>query len=335
MKTQQPQFFEAANVDKNAFYSLFKDRSVIVLNLFPDLTKNFFPQSCFKFFKKIEFANKSENFTTLYKKDFFNIVFIFGNGDETYNIIESIRSLTPNKAIIVFHDASDTNKLASMRVDLVFTKEADFYSIYQGVSLLIDKQIEEDSLFQYILSLEKENLTTFSSPLPTKVSVVNYEHYEASEKISAINFIAELDDNYLNKIPLLEELMDQANRYIHIIANGQIELGIERLAKISYEIAMVIDHFVYFKILTDALFHLTDLFEQQKNNFLENENFEMIVDSLLSLEKDFLKWIDAVFISKTAQDINYFDTSFHDGVLFLESLVSGEEFASEDGMEFF
>ncbi|MDD2906708.1 MAG: response regulator [Sulfurimonas sp.] len=104
------------------------------------------------------------------------------------------------------------------------------------------------------------------------------------------------------------------------------------------ELVRAINVMGVFPIAASAATNLISFVENLENSQLQDDDKrELFIDILVSMLADFDKWIDLVFISKSTQNIHYFDASFANTCLELEMIFSTNAGAKsdEDTLEFF
>jgi len=161
------------------------------------------------------------------------------------------------------------------------------------------------------------------------------------EKISATEFNAQLDDTIIDKVENFEEVLDS---FASIIYNAENKSPVETKQDLTKaneylsEFIVLVDSMVIFPIISRSFENLIHFIDDISIDSLSNEeNKALLIQMLLAIEQDLASWLRTVFIEKNTQDIHYFDTSFSNSILEIESIFNNisEELDDDDDLEFF
>ncbi len=245
-------------------------------------------------------------------------------------------------------------------------KEFDFY-IKNLEDQVIDS-IEAKNHFEYIIKklqplcehqeaqdvvamlktliLKKDDEITQNTKLQKSKSKITEKNksdlrHTVVEKISATEFNAQLDDTIIDKVENFEEVLDS---FASIIYNAENKSPIETKQDLTKaneylsEFIVLVDSMVIFPIISRSFENLIQFIDDISIDSLSDEkNKSLLIQMMLAIEKDLTGWLKSIFIEKNTQDIHYFDTSFSNSILEIESIFNNisEELDDDDDLEFF
>jgi len=222
-----------------------------------------------------------------------------------------------------------------------------FEYIIKKIQPLCEHQEAQDVMAMLkTLILKKDDEITENTKLQKSKSKITEKNksdlrHTVVEKISAAEFNAQLDDTIIDKVENFEEALDS---FASIVYNAENKSPIETkqdLTKANEYLSkfiVLVDSMVIFPIISRSFENLIDFINDISIDSLSNkENKTLLIQMLLAIEKDLTDWLRTVFINRNTQDIHYFDTSFSNSILEVESIFNNisEELDEEDDLEFF
>ena len=161
-----------------------------------------------------------------------------------------------------------------------------------------------------------------------------------SEKIDAQTFFDSLDPQIIDKIENFAEHIDTIFYALYDIEKANSTISYEKTKVVVQNIEdlrIIIDSMVSFPVVVKTFDDLnTFLNSLTKESFEDKEKKELLVSVLIILIKDLESWIDTIFVKQDTDDIHYFDSSFANSIVELESLFLEQDFTSDDDdLDFF
>ena len=189
-----------------------------------------------------------------------------------------------------------------------------------------------------------ESTTSFSEQKTSTNSDSKNEkdlRFSTHDKVlSSSDLIEQLDDTIIDKVEDFVDILNSMATKIYDIETQEPNRALESIAYIrSYidEFIDILNNLIYFPIVSRAFLNLnTFLSSITMKQLQESEKKLLLASLLLLIEKDISRWIDTIFIKREADNIYYFDASFANGVLEIESMFQ-EQSRDEDfeEIEFF
>ena len=162
----------------------------------------------------------------------------------------------------------------------------------------------------------------------------------ADNKLSAVEFIDQLDDTIVDKV---EDFLDIIDRYVDELDKmekqeaSQAIVTLNNISKYFDTFIEIINNLVIFPIVSRAFINLNRFIQNiTAEELVDSEKKQLLVSLLMNVEKDVKNWINNIFIEQKADNIYYFDASFSNGALEIEStfnscgVVSDEVFDDDD-----
>ena len=290
-----------------------------------------------------------------------------------FELIEKIRLKSPYQKIIVvstIEDANELKNIINLGIDGMLIKPYNIDKMFgilrRVLKVIYDTKILKKQSNQLKL-LSKDNIelkTTIHSSV--KDLGPDFIDVKLSMKDSARKIKPNLVDKYnirqttSNSEKLTPEIMklleyynmeqievfkDNISKYetticeTEFIQDGkQIKDELQKVFIGFYELIDILNHFGIFTVTINATEKLIDFIEKVDPVFLEDENKkELFVTILLALFEDLTAWIETIFINKEIKNINYFDASFANTCLELESVFADINISDsgEEDLEFF
>ncbi|MCV6608323.1 MAG: response regulator [Campylobacterales bacterium] len=179
-------------------------------------------------------------------------------------------------------------------------------------------------------SVEKTQLKEESSYKTREMSNDEAEILRKShtEKITAENYVSEIDPHLFEEIDELGDLEDEFDNLIIDFSNTQSkELLLSMVGKID-KYAFTVKALDEFGELAQALFSTRDVLSNIDE--LDEKKAKTITMFLENILHDLSSWRKSVFAHKTAIDIHYLDASLFSSCLQLELSLTGVKATDED-----
>ena len=107
-------------------------------------------------------------------------------------------------------------------------------------------------------------------------------------------------------------------------------------SNIFKSIGIFMDELKNFEVATDSVYHLIDYLENcDFSKMKDREKKDLFLEIYISIFEDTQKWLEIVFIDNDRENINYFDASFANSCLELESIFSEDINEDDCELEFF
>lgn len=229
----------------------------------------------------------------------------------------------------LLRDISDRKLLHSYITQLsMMTKD------YADLHLQVQKQNEQS---EAVLPTET---TEQSSNISANSLIDKYKIRTSFKDEKTANAIRQMDIFSMEKIDVFREKIDVYHQ--QLIDADQADAVTSRSIILQtsnglLKIIEVINTLDLFPVTVQAGLHMiTFLQNLDLEVFEDSEKKHLILDILIALFDDLEKWIDTVFIQQDFQHVNYFDASFANTCLELESAFSEQPINEEDdALEFF
>ncbi len=170
-----------------------------------------------------------------------------------------------------------------------------------------------------------------------KLKNIRFNQYH---KLTAQEFMLTLDFSVLDKVERFEEELDNYAMLLYDIENldaSKSLIKIQEINKILIIFSDIVSNITTFPIIEETFIELTNfLFSLEAHHFENLDQKRVLVDVLLGLGHDLERWIKAIFIEQSTNDIHYFDASFANNCVEIEALFHDEDIESDEGdLEFF
>jgi len=289
---------------------------------------------------------------------------------EGMELVQKIREKDFNVRILVMTSETDFNTMKSYMlngVDAILPKPYDEELTMQVMQRTLHYINEKKLLESYIEQLEamaKESVARKSAELKQRAT---QEHVPKLKKNIQESSASTIEQNpvLVDKYQIRNSVQDMENVDVDdldTIGREKIDTFKENIADYEFALCSVeggdipsfrlaLDEVLTglqdliralnvlgaFPIAANAAKHLIEFVNTlDDEEFKDSNKRELFVDILLSMLGDFDKWIDTVFISRTAENVHYFDASFANTCLELEMIFKAEIYNSnEDALEFF
>jgi len=250
------------------------------------------------------------------------------------------------------HNIEDLLK-GSYVVDGILPSPFYKYGLYRYLYRLLKRITHLKDLESYIHSLEQE--LSFEAPKELHLKPVQNEktqtldkerekdiRFTQHEKISAVDFMASLDDTVTDKMEQMLEHLDNFLLTLYDFETYDVEQAYALLPKISVEINeiyIIIDALSVFSVTARAFQSLNELLNRLTiENIANASNKDTFSMMLIAIVNDLEKWIKVIFIDISTQNIHYFDASFSSNILEIENIfveTDDEDEDFDDDLEFF
>lgn len=275
--------------------------------------------------------------------------------------VQKIRQKDFNVRILVMTSENDFNTMKSYMlngVDAILPKPYDeelTLKVLQRTLHYINEKKLLESYIEQLESMAKENVALKGDKL---------RQQPAKERVPKLTKALTKEEGLVDKYRIRESVHNMENVDVDdldTIGKERIDEFRENIADYERNLCTVEGNNIkeLRKALTEVLGGLRDLiqaldvlgvFPVAKNaatnliTFVENLDDEafkekakrdLFIDILLSMLGDFDKWIEMVFMSRTAENIHYFDASFANTCLELEMVFKTDIQSEEETLEFF
>jgi len=227
------------------------------------------------------------------------------------------------------------------------------YGLYRFLYRMLKRITHVKDLEAYIRSLEKE--LSFEAPKelgikPQKSNATQQIEslrekdirFTQLEKISAVDFMASLDNTIVDKMELLFEHLDNFITTLYDFETFDAQNAYNLLPAIREqinEVYIIIDSLSVFSVTARAFNALSELLNKiTLEDLLDADTKNMFSTMLIAIVNDLEQWIKVIFVKQSTQDIHYFDASFSSNILEIESIFVSKDEEDEDfddDLEFF
>jgi len=157
---------------------------------------------------------------------------------------------------------------------------------------------------------------------------------------TAEDFTADLDYFDMDRVEVFQDKIEHFQNVACDIVSADSSKAKEDLTEITeglLDLIELLNHFGRFSVTAGAARKLITFIDNLGAEDLSDyDKKDLFVDGLMSILEDLYKWIDMVFVQKNTDNINYFDASFANTCLELESIfVEVPIMDEEEAMEFF
>ncbi len=288
-------------------------------------------------------------------------------------LVEKIREINFNVRIIVMtseHDLTAIKKYTLSGVDAILPKPYDEELTMRVLQRTLHYIGENKFLEHYIGQLElmaKENVVRKGEELKNRTLEERSVKMKKAESVQKISSESPIDKNTLiqkynirQSIKAMEDVnvedfdirgkermddfREKLSSYellLYSIENNDVaslRLVLEIVLEGVKELIDALDMIGIFPVASHAATNLIIFIENLGDEALKDKDKqELFIDILATMLGDFDKWIDLVFISKSTDNIHYFDASFANTCLELEMVfkINKPNTQDEDNLEFF
>ncbi|WP_457749551.1 hypothetical protein [Sulfurimonas sp.] len=278
--------------------------------------------------------------------------------DQLKNKIDSFRRTDDTIPVLALNNIKHNEKLnevlkGSYVVDGIIPSPFYKYGLYRFLYRMLKRITHVKELEAYIRSLEKE--LSFEAPKelgikpPKKNEIQQIDkerekdiRFTQLEKISAVDFMASLDNTIVDKMELLFEHLDNFITTLYDFETFDVQNAYNLLPAIKEqinEVYIIIDSLSVFSVSARAFNSLSELLNRiTLQDLQDTDKKNMFCTMLIAIVNDLEKWIKVIFVEQSTQDIHYFDASFSSNILEIESIFTcndEEDEDFEDDLEFF
>jgi len=178
---------------------------------------------------------------------------------------------------------------------------------------------------------EKKQKSSLSSKYKIRTTLVGSDANELDNIV---------DYNDTENIDSLLHSIHEYESFIIDLESQPIEDTIQHLVSSTQPIAQLVklmNNIGSFSVAVDAGENLINFIQTMPSDKLQDaDKKELFFDAYLSMFQDIEKWLNVVFIDKEASNINYFDASFANTCLELETIFADVDMVEDDSeLEFF
>jgi len=168
--------------------------------------------------------------------------------------------------------------------------------------------------------------------------------YSTHEKVSSEELFQELDPSIEDKIENFDEDLDLLRMRIYDFEEAEetdVRKTLNSIVDSLQQFSAIVDNIALFNVITRTFINFTDFLNNLDDTILGDLQKRLLLSTLLKgLTNDLEKWIVNIFIERNTEDIHYFDASFAENCLEIESIFledkSNDSLEDEDdSLEFF
>jgi len=276
-----------------------------------------------------------------------------------YGLIQKIRENSPSQNIVVLTSVDDFNEMkdiVNMGVDGIILKPYDEEKVFSVLNRILkvikSKKIMKRQIYQLkllasqsvqlkqgVLKQNKEKKVLIEDSVLEKKVQGKYNIRKTFHNAVADDVSSDID--YLD-MENVDELLSSLNKYESLLVNIETKSN-EDIISVVLESTEVLTLFIStlkrfssFDVAIDASTNLNEFILNFDITYLEDkEKKELFFNAYLALFEDISSWLDTMFSGKESGNVNYFDASFANTCLELESIymILGED--DESDLEFF
>jgi len=166
--------------------------------------------------------------------------------------------------------------------------------------------------------------------------------YSVHEKVSSEELSAELDPSMEDKIENFDEDLELLRTRIYDfeeINREGVRDALSLIVDSLEQFSVIVENIGLFNVITRTFYNFTNFLNNLDETILDDLQKRLLLSALLrGLIDDLEQWIVNIFIERNTSDIHYFDASFTENCLeiesiFLEEKSDGSE--DDDSLEFF
>ena len=143
-------------------------------------------------------------------------------------------------------------------------------------------------------------------------------------KTTATEYISELDYEILQELQELDELDDDLKESIYQLQENEDINGLRQMAiqleRYAHEISMLFE----FEDLAYALRSLAKVLGKIEDSAIDTKNMKKVILFLSGIQSDLGDWRRHLFVTQSASDIHYLDSSLFSDCLQIELILSNE-----------
>ncbi len=302
---------------------------------------------------------KSGDFYWEHSDNNYDLVIVHINKEvkEVNKLINKIRE--DNQSIFMLVFSTDGNSstyhesehcfLADATLPYPFDEEYSYKFLYRFLKRISDlKDLESyiNALEECVNPHEKEKVTQLREEVKNskKISNEKLKHirFNQPNKMSAADFLKTLDITMIDKVELFQDDLDDYTMALYDIDDGEADKALQRLKRvieILNDFSYIVGNMIVFPVIEETFKGLSlFLSSLEADSFRDKDKKKLLVETLLGVGKDLELWIKTIFIDTTTDDIHYFDSSFADFAVEIESLFHQNDLEVSDDsseLEFF
>jgi CheY-like chemotaxis protein len=211
-------------------------------------------------------------------------------------------------------------------------------------------EVEEDFDVEKAMQEYQEDVTTTSptstpaatstpTPAPREAEGRFKDiRYSVVDKISAEEFVSELDETTFAELDDFREDLDNFNMLLNdmsLCEPSHFYGYLDQVAEFYIRLFQTINSLVVFPAVENTFKEFANFISNISREQLEDiEKQNILIDALFALSDDLSKWIDIIFYKRDTDNIHYFDASFANTCLEIEAMFNEQEAeAAEDDEE--
>jgi len=276
-----------------------------------------------------------------------------------FGLINKIREDSSTQHIIVVTSLNDLNEMRdiiNLGVDGVILKPFNQEKVLPVLTRVLEvikvKKVLKRQLFQLkLLSQEKVALKVSAKKVATIEEITTKKESKEDNSLSSkykirttivgssaheIENIIDYNDSDNIDI-LLHSITENESRIIELESKPVTEIidSLKSSTETISQLVSLMNSIGSFSVAIDAGENLISFIETIDSDKLQDiDKKEMFFDAYLSMFQDIEKWLQVVFIDREASNINYFDASFANTCLELETIFANS-LEDDSELEFF
>ncbi len=167
--------------------------------------------------------------------------------------------------------------------------------------------------------------------------------YSVVDKISAEEFVSEIDEGTFSELDDFREDLDNFNMLLNdmsLCEPSHFYGYLDQVVEFYHRLFQTVNSFIVFGAIENTFKEFATFIENIKREQLEDlDKQNILVDALFALSDDLSKWINIIFYDRNTDNIHYFDASFANTCLEIEAMFNEEEAQAveddEELLEFF
>ena len=243
-----------------------------------------------------------------------------------------------NKPISLMTAHDDEQSLSSLISDTVDTK-FDIESAMKNYT----EETNKVPASEVVVKSEKTPSLEVSKQEPEAQGRFKDIRYTVVDKISALDFVEEIDEGTFSDLDDFRDDVDNFNMLLNdmsLCETSHFYGYLDQVSAFYIRLFQTINAFVVFPAVENTFKEFSNFLSGISSEQLEDlDKQNILVDALFALSDDLTKWISIIFYEKNTDNIHYFDASFANTCLEIEAMFNEQEAAAmeddEELLEFF
>ncbi len=225
-------------------------------------------------------------------------------------------------------------------------------NLHKSMDININDEIEEEFDVEKAMQAYKEE-TPSNRTVPKEAVIESDENehegrfkdirYSVVDKISAEEFVSEIDEGTFSELDDFREDLDNFNLLLNdmsLCEPSHFYGYLDQVVAFYHRLYKTVNSLVVFTAIENTFKEFATFIENIKREQLEDiDKQNMLIDALFALSDDLSKWINIIFYERNTDNIHYFDASFANTCLEIEAMFNEVEAEAveddEELLEFF